>query len=135
MKHGAMGFAAALKSMSSHYTLKTEAFHMSRHINDITDLEEITDNDLLTEFKLIRIFHPKFFHMIKAAFPGAFEMTAHGLIDAGLLFRTKANLDGIISFLVFGLFLENNTRTCLNNSNTYCITALCVDSGHPLLFS
>ena len=51
MKHGTMGFATALEAMASDHTLETAALGQSGHIDDIADLEKVTDDDLLAKLE------------------------------------------------------------------------------------
>lgn len=135
MKHGAMGLPSTLEAMPFDDALKTPPFYPSTDINDIANLEKVTNTYLLTKLIFIRIINAKFLNMIISNLSGIFAVPGQRFGNPTFLFRLKTDLNGVISFLCNGFFLKDNTWPCLDDSNADSRSHLREDSGHPDFFS
>ncbi len=116
----------ATKTVSLYYTLEALTFRGSDHIYESCIIEQLYGNSI-TQIQLIL----KFFELSQVflgSHSGLLEM-AHQRLRSMLFFLIlKAQLNGCITVLFYGLHLSNYTRTCFDNS-AWHILALGTENG------
>jgi len=134
MHHRTVSLGLTGKFESANNALETFTLGGADDVNKLSILE-VCDRPCAKLWSCLAILKKEFAKETLGSRTALGKVTKLGLADTMLFLVTKADLDGVIAFLILALNLKNAIAACLNDSNGADATLRVIDTGHADFFA